>query len=90
MDLAGLFSQLPFSGTFEDDNGGGSSTRLVFVAGALTIIGVWAWLSVKANMMIPVTAKDLGILLVLILGKLGGKALEVKENIAHKEPNGPT
>lgn len=85
MDLSGL----PLSGLFQDDNGGGSSTRLVFVLGSLTIIFVWAWLSVKQGAIVSMGLKDLGILLTVVGAKLGGKALEVKENTAHKENEKP-
>lgn len=85
MDL----SNLPLAGMFDDDNGGGSSTRLVFVAGSLTIIFVWAWLSIKQGSIISMGIKDLGILLTIIGAKLGGKALEVKENLGNGKNETP-
>jgi len=70
-----------FDGMFEDDNGGASSNRFVFVVGSLLVIGVWAWLSIAKGEFISIPLKDLGILGLVISSKFGGKWLEVIENI---------
>lgn len=75
----------PLQGMFEDDNGGASSTRFVFIGGTFLVLGIWAYLCIKANAFVSIPVKDLGILVLLTGGKLGGKWLEVIEAI--KSPN---
>ena len=71
----------PLAGLFQDDNGGASSTRFVFVVGSMVIISVWAWLCIKNGAFVAIPLKDLGILGTLVVGKIGGKAFEVQESI---------
>lgn len=71
----------PLTELFQDDNGGASSTRFVFVIGSLTVLSVWAYLCIKSGAFVGIPVKDLGILITLIAGKVGGKVFEVKENI---------
>lgn len=64
----------------EDDNGGISSTRFIFVVGSLLILLVWTWLCLKNGEFVAIPLKDLGILGVLITGKVGNKAFEAMES----------
>ena len=67
----------PLVGLLQDDNGGASSTRFVFVVGSLVVIGVWAYLCLKQGAFVGIPLKDLGILVTLVTGKVGGKVFEV-------------
>lgn len=67
--ISEIFSESPKS----------SSTRLVFVVGSLTILFVWAWLSIKQGSPISFGAWDVGALGVLFGGKDAGKYFEGKK-----------
>jgi hypothetical protein len=69
----------PIYEMFEDDNGGTSSMRFVFIACVLIIFFVWAFLCIKNNMLYSFEMKDLGVIGVLIGGKEVQKFLEGKE-----------
>lgn len=71
----------PLQGLIEDDNGGASSNRLVFIVGSLLILVVWAWLSYVRQEFYVVPIKGLSIFLLLIGSKQVGKLLEVIEYI---------
>jgi hypothetical protein len=69
----------PIYEMFEDDNGGTSSMRFIFIACILIIFLVWAFLCIKNNMLYSFEMKDLGVIGVLIGGKEMQKFLEGKE-----------
>ena len=53
------------------------------MAGSFLILGVWAYLCVRQGRFVSIPVQDLGLLIALIGGKVGGKFLEVKENLGN-------
>jgi len=61
---------------FQEDNGGFSSQRLVFLAGNLALWSVWTYISLKQGQMQPISPELLLGLGILQAGKVGQKAVE--------------
>jgi hypothetical protein len=64
------------SGFFRDDTGALSSTRLCFVTGLFTTLGLWAYASFEAKTMAPIQPSALGLVATLMAGKVGQSITE--------------
>lgn len=65
----------------EDENGGTSTMRVVVMIGILTILFVWAFLSIKNNTLYSFEAKDIGLLATFLGSKVLQKGIESKEAV---------
>lgn len=74
------------AGVFEDNDGNSSSMRIVWTVAVLTIIFVWAYISIKTLTFQNFTLGDAGWFLALFSGKVGQKYVEAN---MMKGPNAP-
>lgn len=63
---------------FKERNGQYSANRVVFVGAATTFVAVWAFLSVRAGAMQPITFEQTALLGTLAAGKVFQKSIEVQ------------
>ena len=73
----------------QDDNGNTSSMRLVWMLAVVTILGVWAFISVTTATFQNFTLGDAGWFATLFAGKVGQKYVETQANRG-QGPNPPT
>ena len=66
------------AGLFQDDQGNTSSLRWVWVLTMLTILGVWAYISVVNKGIAHMSTGDVAWIGILMAGKAGQKHLEKK------------
>ncbi|HSY26997.1 MAG TPA: hypothetical protein VK832_05810 [Burkholderiaceae bacterium] len=57
-------------GFLQDGNGNLSATRLAFLLWAIGVFGVWAWVSIHTNTLMPIDPSVQTILGVLMTGKV--------------------
>lgn len=62
----------------QDDQGNASSMRFVWVAAVLTILGVWAYISISTRVFQNFTLGDAGWFATLFAGKVGQKYVEAQ------------
>ena len=63
---------------FKESNGNYSANRVVFVGAVTTFFAVWAFLSVRAGVVQPITLEQTALIGTLAAGKVFQKKIEVE------------